>query len=340
MSVACAFQIVIYAVLQFIGSTQVLEVHYFSSLLWASVMLTLAITIAELGAPILEHVRYRWLIPVVLLAVPLVFELNPTVPQFGWMPVGLVIVVMIVVLAWFARREAASHDIMRSRLLIGGAIAAISAGLLVLTVTPTQHKHERGTVVDTFPDYAYTLGGTSAQWGNDSTWVNLYADTTAMHSFVGDASYSGEQLLMWWNTAQLKELREPIGIFHAFFDSIPTDLGTLTPLDKYFLGQRHPAQILLMSLNGQGFQAVAQFPEALWGGAGSRRRPDVGIGVAAPLADRSPPVSEGAIAQRLTEFGPPVDPVTIPWQMDRWCGPPRERLLWCLTMEEALLACR
>ncbi len=255
VSVACAFQIVIYTVLQFIGSTQVLEVHYFSSLLWASVMLTLAITIAELGAPILEHARYRWLIPVVLLAVPLVFELNPTVPQFGWMPVGLIIVVVIVLLSWLARREAASHDITRSRVLIGGAIAAISAGLLVLTVTPTQHKHERGTVVDTFPDYAYTLGGSSTQWGDDSTWVNLYADTTAMPSFVGDASYSGEQLLMWWNNDQLKELREPIGIYHAFFDSIPSDLGTLTPLDKYFFGQRHPAQILLMSLTGQGFQA-------------------------------------------------------------------------------------
>ena len=255
VSVSCAFQILIYAVLQFIGSTQVLEVHYFSSLLWASVMLTLAITIAELGAPILEHARYRWLIPVVLLAVPLVFELNPRVPQFGWMPVGLLIVVVIVLLAWLARREAASHDIVRSRLMIGGAIAAISAGLLVLTVTPTQHKHERGTVVDTFPDYAYTLGGSSTQWGDNSTWINLYADTTAMHSFVGPASYSGEQLLMWWSNDQLKELREPIGIYHAFFDSIPSNLGTLTPLDKYFFSQRHPAQILLMSLNGQGFQA-------------------------------------------------------------------------------------
>jgi hypothetical protein len=255
VALSCAFQIVIYAVLQFVGSTQTLEVHYFSSLLWASVMLTLAITIAEIGAPILEHVRYRWLIPVVLVAVPLVFELDPKVPQFGWMPVGLLLVVAIVVLAWIAKREAASHDITRSRFMIGGAIAAITAGLLVLTVTPTQHKHERGTVDDTFPDYAYTLGGSSAQWGPDSTWVNLYADTTAMPSFVGPASYAGEQLLMWWSSNDLKELREPIGIYHAFFDSIPSNLGDLTPLDKYFFGQRHPAQILLMSLTGQGFQA-------------------------------------------------------------------------------------
>ena len=167
VSVACAFQIVIYAILQFIGSTQVLEVHYFSSLLWGSVLLTLAITIAELGAPILEHARYRWLVPVVLVAVPLVFEITPSVPQFGWMPVGLLIVVAIVLLAWVARREAGSHDIVRSRLMVGGALTAIVAGLLVLTVTPTQHKHERGTVVDTFPDYAYTLGGNDPAWGNE-----------------------------------------------------------------------------------------------------------------------------------------------------------------------------
>jgi hypothetical protein len=255
VSVACAFQIVIYAILQFIGSTQVLEVHYFSSLLWASVLLTLAITIAELAAPILEHARYRWLIPVMLVAVPLVFELSPHVLQFGWMPVGLLIVVAIVLLAWVARREAASHDIVRSRLMVGGALTAIIAGLLLLTVTPTQHKHERGTVVDTFPDYAYTLGGNDPAWGSDSTWVGLYADTTAMPTFVGPATYSGEQLLMWWNGDQLTELREPIGIYHAFFDSIPSGLGDLTPLDKYFFGQRHPAQILLMSLTGQGFQA-------------------------------------------------------------------------------------
>jgi hypothetical protein len=255
ISLACAFQIVIYAILQFIGSTQVLEVHYFSSLLWASVVLTLAITIAELGGPILEHARYRWLIPVVLVAVPLVFEISPKVPQFGWMPVGLLIVVAIVLLARVATKEAGSHDAVRSRLVIGGALTAIIAGLLVLTVTPTQHKHERGTVDDTFPDYAYTLGGYDPTWGDDSTWVNLYAVTTEMPTFVGPASYSGEQLLMWWNGSQLKELREPIGIFHAFFNSIPSSLGDLTPLDKYFFGQRHPAQILLMSLTGQGFQA-------------------------------------------------------------------------------------
>ncbi len=165
VSLACAFQIVIFAILQFIGSTQVLEVHYFSSLLWASVLLTLAITIAELGRPVLEHARYRWLIPVVLVAVPLVFEISPGVPQFGWMPVGLLIVVAIVLLAWVANREAASHDIVQSRLMVGGALTAITAGLLVLTVAPTQHKHEHGTVDDTFPDTHTRSGATTPRGG-------------------------------------------------------------------------------------------------------------------------------------------------------------------------------
>ncbi len=296
IAVACAFQILIYSILQFVGSTQVLEVHYFSSTLWPSVLLTLAITVAQLGAPILEHARYRWLIPVGLVAVPLVFEISPKVPQFGWMPFGLLIVIAIVLLAWVAQREAAAHDIVRSQLMIGGALTAIIAALLVLTVTPTMHKHERGTVPDTFPAYSYTFGGNDPDWGSNSTWVNLYAVTTAMPGFVGNATYSGEQLLMWWNTDQVKELLEPIGIYHAFFDSLPSNLGDLTPLDKYFFGQRHPAQILLMSLTGQGFQASLELAAAVRCATREGRSPSVGIGRPAPVADRSPSVSEDAVA--------------------------------------------
>ena len=254
IGVTCAFQIMIYGILQFIGSTQVLEVHYFSSLLWATVLLMLAITIIELGHPLLEHQRYRWLVPVLLVAGPLAFELYPRVPQFGWMPFGLLIVAAVVVLAWVAKREGESADLVRSRLMVGASLTAIVAGLLVLTVTPTQHKHERGTVYDTPPAYAYTLGGQDPMWGNDTTWVNLYAVTTEMPSFVGHATYSGEQLMMWWNVSQLNELREPIGIFHAFFNSLPSALGALSAEDKKVIQERQPAQILLMSLNGQGFR--------------------------------------------------------------------------------------
>jgi hypothetical protein len=258
IAVACAFQIVIDAIQQFIGSTQVLEVHYFSSLLWASVLLTLAITIIELGHPLLEHHRYRWLLPVLLVAVPLAFELYPKVPQFGWMPFGLLIGVAIVVLTWVTRREGQSADLVRSRLMVGASLTAITAGLLVLTVTPTQHKHERGTIYDTPPAYAYTLGGQDPTWGNDATWVNLYAVTTEMPAFVGHATYSGEQLMMWWNVDQLQELREPIGIFHAFFNSVPSPLGVLSADGKAAIQARRPAEMLLMSLTGQGFpQALA-----------------------------------------------------------------------------------
>jgi len=238
----------------------------------------LAITIAELGAPILEHVRYRWLIQWCW-SRPLVFELNPRC-QFGWMPVGLIIVVVIVLLAWFARREAASHDITRSAPPDRRRNRGHLRGAAGLTVTPTQHKHERGTVVDTFPDYAYTLGGSSSQWGNDSTWVNLYADTTAMPSFVGDASYSGEQLLMWWNTAQLKAARA-IGIYHAFLRLDPTDLGTLHAARQVLLRPATPGPDTPDEPHRPGVPGVARFPQAIRYGACPLRGPDVGIGLAA-----------------------------------------------------------
>ena len=42
-----ALQLATFVYLQFIGSVQVLEMHYFSSLLWSSVNVMLAMTVAE-----------------------------------------------------------------------------------------------------------------------------------------------------------------------------------------------------------------------------------------------------------------------------------------------------
>jgi len=69
---------VIYAVLQFIGSTQVLEVHYFLVVVGGRRCCSRSrITIARGWAPRFSSTcAIGWLIPVVLLAVPLVFELQ------------------------------------------------------------------------------------------------------------------------------------------------------------------------------------------------------------------------------------------------------------------------
>jgi hypothetical protein len=127
----------------------------------------------------------------------------------------------------------------------------ITAGLLALTVTPTQHAHIRGTVDDTFPAYAHTLGG------DDSVDLDLYAITTQLPAFVGPPTYAGERLVMWWSADEIVLLREPIGIFHAFFNSVPGDLGVLVTPGRQWIEQVKPAQVLLMSFNG------TQFPDSL-----------------------------------------------------------------------------
>lgn len=251
IGMSCLAQFVIFSLLQLFGGVQDLEVHYFSSLLWASVCLTLGIVIVELGRPLLAHRVWRWTVPAILVAVPLIFEIHPHIPQFGWVPWGFALGALILLLGWGAMRLSGSGQSARDKVLIGGALVAITGGLLGLTVTPTQHAHVRGTVDDTFPAYAGTLGG------NDRVWIDLYSITTQLPGFVGPAAYPNELLVTWWSDDEITYLREPIGMYHAFFNSIKSDLGPLVPAGAQFLEGRRPAQVLLMSFNG------TLFPESL-----------------------------------------------------------------------------
>ncbi|MGA7986956.1 MAG: hypothetical protein WCB51_01000 [Candidatus Dormiibacterota bacterium] len=251
IGMSCLAQFGIFSLLQLFGGVQDLEVHYFSSLLWSSVCLTLAIALVEFGRPLLADRLWRWAVPALLVAVPLIFEIHPRIPQFGWLPWGFAVAALILLVAWGAIGVAASATGVRSVVLTGGTLVAITGGLLGLTVTPTQHAHVKGTIDDTFPAYAGTLGG------NDTVDVDLYSITTQLPGFVGPAAYSGEELVTWWSDNEIGYLREPIGMYHAFFNSIPSDLGPLIPAGAQFLDTRRPAQVLLMSFNG------SLFPESL-----------------------------------------------------------------------------
>ena len=251
IGMTCLTELLIFGLLQLFGGVQDLEVHYFSSLLWAAVSITLAIVLVELGRPLSAHTVLRWTLPVVVIAVPLIFEIHPRIPQFGWVPWGILLAAFVVALGMCAFRLGSTASSMRSMALIGVSLTGIVGGLLALTVTPTQHARLRGTVVDTFPAYAHTLGG------NDAVDIDLYSITTQLPAFVGPPAYSGERLVTWWSDNEIALLREPIGIFHAFINSVPSDLGVLIAPGRQWIEQNKPAQVLLMSFNG------AQFPESL-----------------------------------------------------------------------------
>ena len=67
---------------------------------------------------------------------------------------------------------------------------------------------------------------------------------------------------MWWPPEQVQRLLEPIGIYHAFFNSIPGGFGTLSASGRHVIEQRRPAQILLLSFTGQQFtQSLASLSD-------------------------------------------------------------------------------
>jgi hypothetical protein len=124
----------------------------------------------------------------------------------------------------------------------------MSGCLLVLTVSRIpSHNVLPGTTFDATPAYATALGGDATRA------VGLYVVTAELPGFVGPATYSGEQLLIWWPRDEQQQILGPIGIYHAFFDSIPSPLGALSAPALHMIEQRQPAQILLLSFTGQDF---------------------------------------------------------------------------------------
>ena len=260
--VACATQLAVCVVLQFVGSVQILEVHYFSSLLWAGLSLLLAMSLVQLTRPILDNPRSTWALPLLLLLVPLAYELDPHVPPFGWLPFGDVLALIIVALAAVATRFRRAAPRPATRLGTCLSLALMCGCLLVLTVSPIPpHDVLPGTIFDPTPAYATALGG------DDSAAVGLYVVTADLPGFVGPATYSGEQLLIWWPRDEQQQILGPIGIYHAFFDSIPSPLGVLSPPALQMIEQRRPAQILLLSFTGREFAqsltALAPFQPVL-----------------------------------------------------------------------------
>jgi hypothetical protein len=248
VGLACATQLLVCVLLQFVGQVQILEVHYFSSMLWAGLSLLLATSLVQLAHPILGHPWSTWALPLLLLLVPLAYEIDPHVPPFGWLPFGDMFAVLIVALAVVARRFGNALPRPATRLGVYLSLTLMSGCLLVLTVSPIPpHKTLPDTAYDATPAYATALGG------DDSQAVGLYAVTADLPKFVGAATYSGEQLLMWWPPDERQQILGPIGIYHAFFDSLPGALGVLSPPARQMIEQRQPAQILLLSFTGQDF---------------------------------------------------------------------------------------
>ncbi len=267
--------------LQFVGNVQMVEMFYFSSLLWSFVALLVAFTLAELAAPFVAGARgrhatssrlpagaariVRAVLPALLvLGVALAYEADPHVPvmkpgTWGW---RVALIVVAAALVWLAATRLACRP--RVRRLTAGVLrdavpvtlfVVVAGALLILTVAheaghPQLPNTSKGDIV---PAYAAALGG------SDTAYVDEYQVVSELPAFVGHATYAGEQLLTWWSEKDTRALIEPIGMFHAEFNAVTGPFPNLVASSEEKIEERRPAEVLLMSLTGEGFYKAVRW---------------------------------------------------------------------------------
>ncbi len=251
IGLAGAAQVAVFAGLQFYSTLPTLEYHYYSSQLWGSVCLVLAMALVLIARPLLSRPSTAWLLPAAVLAIPLVYEIYPHPPAFLWAPWGLVLAALGVAIAGIARLL---RGIRVAGLVAFVAILGVSGDALFLTTVPSpSHGLIPGTSYYPAPSYASALGGSS------TSFVDEYRVSTKLPAFVGSATYTGEQLLMWlppYNSSQLTAAYGPLGMYHSFFDWLAPTMPTLTPPEQGELSARRPAEILLLGFSGSPFAAA------------------------------------------------------------------------------------
>jgi hypothetical protein len=261
VGLVCAAQFAVFAYLQFGYHVEALEMYYFSSTLWGVTCLALATMLAELCQPLSRRRLARWLPAALLVGIPLAYEVDPHPPAFGWLPFGAALAVVPAVFSGAARllnraRGPRSSPQFWSVLGVATTVVAVAGSLLVLTVTPSPlHAPlpDLARAADPAAPYSTALGGDASL---SIDWYQVSAD---LPTFVGNATYRGEQLLMWFPFDPSGVLTEPVGMYHGRFNSLPSNPGVLTTPDVAMLAVRRPAEILLLSTTGALFESAFQY---------------------------------------------------------------------------------
>jgi hypothetical protein len=261
VGLACAAQFAVFVYLQFGYHVESLEMYYFSSTLWGVICLTLAVVLAELCRPLWARPLARWLPAGLLVVIALAYEVDPHPPAFGWLPAGAALAAVPVVFSGIARfhnraRAPRPASGFWSVLGVATTVVAVTGSLLVLTVAPSPvHAPLQGMAraADPAAPYSTALGGGASRLID---WYRVSAD---LPSFVGNATYRGEQLLMWFPYDPSGVLTEPVGMYHGRFNSLPSNPGVLTVPDVAMLAARRPAEILLLSTTGAMFESALQY---------------------------------------------------------------------------------
>ncbi len=261
-------QLAVFAYLQFWGTLQTLEMHFFSSMLWSSTTVMLAMIVAEVASSIPGLVRRagagRWLLAAVptliVVGVVLVWEINSTAQTMTWATGGLIVALVLVVGAAFARVVIDLRKGRRSiaaRIALGGVLPAVAlvvmleAALVLAVAVPPPHDRPKNTVKNPPAPYSAVFGG------SETPFVEEYEANAQLVRFVGPPDYPNELLMTWEPPAQYAFLQGPMGIYHNAWTWISMSFPKLNRFAAAKIRRWRAGQVVLMSLDGKHFaQAV------------------------------------------------------------------------------------
>lgn len=261
VGLAFGVQLLLSIYMQFFGNLETLEQHYFSSMLWGGALLAFAFTLVELAQR--AGGRFVQLLPVAaLLLVPLGYlVLAPRAPTFGWAPYGFVVAGLLVASVALARAAGAMPRpatwVASGAGLLGAALCAF---VLTVAQEPSHAPIPRTSRFDPVPAYATALGGDAG------AILDQYRVATEVPGFVGNATYPGEQLLMWTTWGTTGDELQVLGLYRGGYNLLPASPPALSPPDRAFLDRRRPAELLLIGPSGAWFGSAV----AALAGAGYR----------------------------------------------------------------------
>ncbi len=241
----CVIIVVSAFVLQLLANVQMLENHYFSSLIYGPTVVLLAVIIGILGKKNSSGRDLGWLSFMFVALVAFCFSFYHSYPSMYLFPQGILLVSFCIVTAFIGDKDTRS-SFQRSAVLLSVLIVTM---FLYVASTPLLVNL---SFFDPRAQYECALGCTSFPE------VSEYIVTAELPAFVGKPTYAGEILMMWFKWDEISYFLEPTGIFHSGFNSLPSGFPFLDKADVKLILERRPAQVLLIGKRNNSFKVAIQ----------------------------------------------------------------------------------
>jgi hypothetical protein len=236
-------QSAVFVILQFALEEQVLEFHFYLSMLWPAAVLVAASTVCELSRVVLGRGGWRWIPAAAILLLPIAIE--PLHSQISMRLAAGMLLASAVVLAVFVL-VAGAGPVGR---LAAMAVFLVGTYALVVGQSPTSPLR-RGQVAFPKPLYGEVFGK------DDDRAQDLYAVASDLHKVVPEPPRPGVWMLMW-TAEDLPESANIATMQYGWIAHVVRGLPVLDAADVARIRDVRPDVLVLLS------DSLAPFPVAV-----------------------------------------------------------------------------